>query len=242
MSYCLFDNKSNVITIKPFLNKQNTTATPWSHILHCVLSTTKHKIRIIDDGSWSSSSDYERILKIMKRNKFITHLQLSNSPYIFQCNLQLVSDTIRYGNITSILLFNIGIRDDHIRFILEMINLNKLKHLYIIHGGFTKNGFDVLIKAVRDNFVLLDCLIEPCFEYNLDDIFDRNQKLTKQSIHSELLNFIVAFSSVRLPQYVLLWIFDWTTPYIHLFHHHFKIGLIERVLKSIKRLKHEIDE
>lgn len=237
MTYHICDYKFDIITIEPFDHGQHMTSTPWGHILDRVSNTKKHIVDI--EVKWMSLCDYERILNTIKTNECITFLKLLHSSYFVQRNLQLVSDIIRDGYITSISLIDVSLQDDNIPIIIEIINLNKLKHLYIVQARFSKKGFDLLVEAVRNSFVLLNCVTEPCFEHNLDDIFIRNQKLTKQSIHTDLLNFVMTFSSLNLPQYVLLWIFDWTTPYIHLFHHHFKISLIVSILSSIDSVKNK---
>lgn len=195
----------------------------------------KNSIEI--NSLWMTDDDYRNVLNTVKTNHHINWLKMYNDNFIVTRDYEPIILTVRDGYINSLILENLRISDFELPAITKIINMNKLTYLNITPNYLSKDGLVSLMETIKNNHVLINCYISYSDKYDVKDIMVRNRQLTKQSVHVDLLNFVIAFAPLNLPPYVLLEIFDWTSSYLHLYHHHFKIGLIVSILASINRLR-----
>jgi hypothetical protein len=62
---------------------------------------------------------------------------------------------------------------------------------------------------------------------------ERNMDMTAKQTHMKILEIAIVLSSLKLPPYVLMEIFDWTMPFVYLYHRHLK----EKIAMSVYHFK-----
>lgn len=233
--YCAFERSGSLYVVCD----ANGQFSGYSHydvknVIKRISNYKKNSIEI--DSLWMTDNDYRNVLNTIKTNRYINWLKLYDNFTVTRDYEPIIS-TVRDGYIKSLILDNFNVNDVELSVVKNIINLNKLTYLDIVPNNLSSDGVVSLMETIKNNHVLINCYINRYCKYDVENIMVRNRQLTKPYVHVNLRNFVIALAPLNLPQYVLLEIFDWTIPYIHLYHHRFKIGLIESILASINRLK-----
>ena len=87
----------------------------------------------------------------------------------------------------------------------RMINLNhSITHFFELNDRHTKDS------------EIIKCL-------------ERNRNMTAKRTREQLLEIAIGLASLALPPYVVLEIFDWTLPFVHLYHRHLKVRIVHSI-------------
>lgn len=175
---------------------------------------------------------FENIVTHIIKNKGIIAISLMGKPSLNKTIdfMNRVIHLLDNSNIKAISIF-IKLIDDDLIWINKIWEMNILKNFVI---GFNDSyDHDKLTVMLENNYYITQyknfSIKESDHLDRIEKLLFRNQCLTRKSFHPHLLDCTIVLIQAKLPVYVILEIFDWTIPYIHMFYHVYKIHLIQKV-------------